>query len=428
MMSEETTKETSAERFQRNTRGAYGAILVTWGLCAYSEIFRYLQEGTLFTRKIGGKPSLSDFVQWYNAGVVTAACRGGLTDIYDPQVQMESMKQLVGVDVAQLNFYTQYPPVFFALMRPFAALSMTVAYFVWCLLALPLIIYALWATCKEWVHSKAARFFVFAGTLGSFPAWYSFEVGQTALYQFALNAFFWLSLKHQKHFQSGLLAGLCLVKLQYLPVLLLCGTIFGRIKFLAGFAASAVVLGLYTLSQTGWRNIIDYPKALAMGEAGAGVSGVSPHQMQNFRGEMVLFFGGETHFVHVMSLLVYAAALLFVAILWLRIYPRLKQSRDNSFEICAAFTLLLMLIASPHTHKQEFLSVILPLVWLYPREITSRNGRWLRGLIIGYPVLSWVFFILEPVFLLGKIEPYFLWTLVLITTAVMTIRSKQSSI
>lgn len=407
---------------------SYFCVLACWAANTYVEIFRYLQKGILFARLIDGRPYINDFVLWYNAAMLAAKYSpSNPINIYDPALQNEGIVSLTAPIVPELTFYVQYPPQFFALVRPMAGLGLQNAWLCWCALALLLILLALWFLCKNCGLSKFSTAFVFIAVFGSFPAWISFELGQTALYQFPAIISFWLLLRAGKPFFAGLLSGILLVKLQYIPFLIGTGLMTGRFKYLVGIVLSGASLALLSFVTVGWSNIINYPKALLFGETSDKVSGVSAVEMQNFRGELVLLTGGESHFIHLLALGLFALSFLSIVFLWMIVYPRLLSKavfdKSKAFDLCASISALVMLIGSPHTHTHEYLSVIIPAVFLhnvfnlFDAKLTPRL-RTLRILLLSFPVLSWIFFIFKFLFQLVRIQPFLIWALAVLAIVI----------
>ncbi|HEY9711968.1 MAG TPA: glycosyltransferase family 87 protein [Chroococcales cyanobacterium] len=403
------------ERLSSKLWFGYLCFLLFWAFDAYAEIGRFMREGTLFARVLDGKPFINDTVQWYNAAVLAHRCAGGTFNIYDPEIQDRSMRAITQPVVPEAYLYLQYPPQFFPLVEPFARFPIGQAYFVWCGIALVLISICLWFVIKDAAKEKFARAFMFIGTLASFPAWLSFELAQTSLFQFPATMAFWLFMRAGKFFLAGLVMTLLLVKVQYSPALLLIGLLLGRLRYAAGLTVSCVFLTIITVLNVGIENIKRFPEALAFGETSNKVAGVGAEQMQNFRGELVVLLGQDGRVIHLTVLALFGLGVATIGWLWWRVYPRLSEKLGRqAFNILAACSVLISLITSPHTHIQEFLSASLALLFLYPLVAGARKTRaekTLYGLMIAYPALSWIFFLGKIVFFLLRMQPFLIWTL-----------------
>ena len=420
-----------SSRLKSNLWFCYLCWLLFWGLNAYAEIAKSLREGTLFARVIDGHPYINDSVQLHSAALLAHRCAGGLVDIYDPAVQDQSLRALIAPVAPQTLQYLQYPPQFFALVQPFSALSMQSAYFVWCGLSLTLILFTLWILCKDYFASAFARSFVFVATLAAYPAWLSFELGQTSLFQFPATIGFWLLLRAKRAFAAGLLSALLLVKLQYMPAMILIGLIIGRGRYAAGLLLSSSILAALTVFTVGMNNILKYPSALQFGETNAQVGGVAANMMQNFRGEMIVLSLHDERLIHQVSLVLFGIAIISSALLWVKLYPQLKKCLgQDAFGLCAGLSILISLICSPHTHIQEFLTASLALVFLSPL-LKNRSSKALNitlsVLMIGFPIWSWLFFLFLPIFQMYKVQPYLFWDLGLLLAAGLEIGRRLSA-
>ncbi len=420
-----------SERIRKNLWFAYFCMLLCWAFNVYFEIFRYISEGILFARLINGRPYINDFVNHYNAANQAAEClRGHVVDIYDPVVQNLAIAALTAPVVPELNFFFQYPPQFFALVAPLAGLGLVKAWGVWSILALILICAALLYLTADFANRSFSRAFIFVAFFASFPAWLSFELGQTSLYQFAFLAAFWLLLRSKRYFLAGLEAALLLVKLQYVPVVISTGLLIGRLRFLLGSFVSTSLLAGLTVLVVGLKNVLNYPNALLHGETSKNVSGVSAFEMQNIRGELILLLGQEDRLVHIAALAFLGAGMLLLCALWFWGYPQLQKLKGRTenfaFEVCASVSTIAMLVVSPHTHTQDYLCIAIACVFLFHAfdlwNAQSSRLKFLRGLIVSFPFLSWIFFIGKFLFKLICIQPFFVWAVVVLAIVLVELK------
>jgi Glycosyltransferase family 87 len=403
----------------------YLCVLVCWAFNAYVEIGHYFVSGTLFARVLDGRPYVNDFVLYYLAAKL--AERGSAVNIYDLGIQDETVRQIVAPVVPELNFYMQYPPYFFSAVRPLAVLSIGAAFIAWVLTWIFVTTISLWFLVKESIASVFGRIFAISAVLASYPCWLMVELGNGSLFQLPGTIGYFLLLRREKPFLSGLVSGILLVKLQYVPIYLLCGLIIGRWRYAAGVATSACALSLLALVTLGWNNLAVYPHALLFAETSDKVSGVSVYSMQNVRGELLLLFGKETGFAHVIIVAAYALSALVIATLWIKLYPRLAAvySREESFNYCAGFTVLLMLCTSPHTHVHDFVMAAISAIFFYPlcqSTTPSLVQKALKFSILSAPLLSWITLITQVVFFYARIEPYLLWSIIVLALTSVQIR------
>jgi Glycosyltransferase family 87 len=403
-------------RTRRNLWFAYLALILCWGLSTYSQLFQYFQNGTLFGPVINGSLVVNDFVLWYNASLMASQCAVSPIDIYNPDLQQQGIIALMQPLKPDSIWYLQYPPQFFALVKPMAGLGLANAWLVWCGISLVLILLGLWFLTEEMRQDKFARAFLILATLCSHPTWFAFENGQTTLFHFPVLICYWLLLRSKKYFLAGLVSFIFLIKLQYLPFLLPIGFVLGRLKYLSGFMISASLLFLYTLSVVGWNNIISYPKALGFIETHG--NGVASPIMQNFKGQLLIFMG-DSHTLHLITAAIYGVGVILVLAIWLWLLPRLVRAAERrAFEIAASLSTLIMLICSPHTHMQDYMTVAIAAAFLYPLMKTADPSNRTMGLVKWlfyiFPAYSWVTVLLFVVCVRLRFQPYFLWDVILL--------------
>jgi hypothetical protein len=182
----------------------------------------------------------------------------------------------------------------------------------------------------------------------------------------------------------------------------------------------ATLLFALALKTVGLSNITSYPQAVLRIDAGKNVSGVCPELMQNLRGALVLVTQADDQLVHIGAIVFLAIVIVSGASLFLKRSTK-TQTLDRDFQIKASVCSLLMLIASPHTHVQDYLLATIPALWLW-QVVADRKAPLLKALILSFPVMSWLFFVLRPLFMLARIQPYFIWALLVIYLALRELR------
>jgi hypothetical protein len=410
----------SNDRLKRNLWFAYLSVLLCWAIQAYLLIGQYLQEGTLFAHLENGRPYICDFVGWYSMAYLAKRSEQEHVDLYDPTVQAETEKLFTAPIVAENPFVIPYPPWFFSLLRPLCFLPLTQAYLVWDILGALTAGSAICLLAFEFHKSIFARAFVIVAVFASFPTWLCFRLGQTSWVNFAAVASFWWLIGKQRSFLAGVAASAFTIKVQYLPLPFLVGLILGRLRFFLGFALITTLLVTLALNTVGLSNITSYPQAVLRIDASRNVSGVSPEVMQNLRGALVLLTYADDHFVHIATIVFLALVIVSGTALFLK-RPTETQTLDRDFQIKASVCSLLMLIASPHTHVQDYLVATVPAIWLW-QAVAGRKAPVLKTLILAFPVLSWLFFVVRPLFALARIQPFFVWALVVIFLAIKELR------
>ncbi|HEY9871522.1 MAG TPA: hypothetical protein V6D08_20360, partial [Candidatus Obscuribacterales bacterium] len=128
------------------------SFLCFWNILAfYIVVFEPLQHVQTFAyRDESGLARVSDFVQFYSAGAMIVC--GDRFRVYDPQVQMKYISQLIEPLTIDRAFYFQDVPFIFPVMAPLALLPLKFAYVLWCLLSV-----AFGSTCMAVFLKRWAR-------------------------------------------------------------------------------------------------------------------------------------------------------------------------------------------------------------------------------------------------------------------------------
>lgn len=400
-----------SQRIKNDIWFGYFCLLACWVVSSYSQLEVMLREGVLFALSTGGGPCVSDFVVVYSGAVLARQSAETGVSIYDSVAQTNIVKELVAPVVPQLPFSLQYPPYVFALIKPLAQVNITHAWFIWTALSLSCLALSVYFLTASRFKSKVGRLFVLLAVLASYPCWLGIRIGQTCFLLLLGLSIFWIFLRAGKFFYAGCATALCLIKVQYAPILIVVGIVQGRLKYLWGLVLAATGLFLISVVGVGWNNTVAYLNWLANGEMNRVIAGVDALVMQNIRGELTLITASDTSAIRWLSVAFLGAATLAAAFLWSRVPAKTGDDGRTTFDVYAAFTVFAMLIASPHTHSQDYVIAVLPCVWLW--SITSGLSRWL---ILLFPVLSWVFFLTMPLWLALKIEPFLLWAVLVLAT------------
>ena len=421
--------------------------LFTWGLLCYGKLGQFMYEGILFARNIDGRPYVSDFANHYNAGVLARRCLEQKQEIYNIDVQNNSLKELIAPVVPEQPFYLQYPPYFFLLAMPLAFMNMNIAWLVWNLLGIGFGAFGLWKLAGLLGYERQSKLLLLGLAFSSYPAWLSAEIGQTSIYLLAAASFMLYFLLSKKPIAAGCTSALLMVKLQYAPVFFLIGLIFGRAKFLLSWGLSLAVLLVLSVLMLGVDNVIQYPHYLLSGETGTAVSGVSSFMMQNFRGELVLLFRGDNSAVKIISLVIFALGTAFSSYLLIRSGSAPASSGDDPvrsrLEASAprlALAIMIALMVSPHTHVQDYLLLAVAAAFLFAPGLpgsagfqpasTSITQRAIdskaRSMLYWFPLLSWFFFYTQPFLALVYFQPFFFYLLTILLLSMPSLFNRQA--
>lgn len=402
---------------QKKAWFAYFSFLLLWLLATYGDTINAFLADKIFAYERDGSVYTCDFILYYNNGKLAWRAFQDHINIYDPVLQNEGLQQLVQMKLDKI-FYSQYPPYLFLLMMPLPFLPIKAIWVLWEFFGFIGIICSVRLLAKSFDLSKFKEAFLVVGALSSFPYWLCFRLAQVALVLYPAFLGYFVCLQNKKWFQAGLLGGFCLLKLQYAPVMFLVGLILGGLKFFAGFSLVGMIYLLGSIFILGWKNVAGYPEALKYGEIGGQVTGVSPETQQNIRGQLVCLLNSDGPEIHKVVTVLWILASLALAYVWFKNRKSILAGNNRIFIYLGSITLLSLLITSPHTHKQDYVFVVLPAVWilfgLLPQaSVQSKKIVLLKLLIIAFPFLSWLFFLLTA-FMQVVIQPFFAWAVIVL--------------
>lgn len=444
---------------------AYISALIMWTVLTYSNLvqaylcnqsFAYVQENA----EHPGDPFVytADFLLYYNDAVMSWECLNqNKIDVWDPQIQQSYLQKLVPHVELKKIFYSQYPPYLMVLCMPLSLVSLDAAYLIWELLGLTGIIFSVYSLLATTLKGRFERLFTYVAVLSTFPAWLCFRLGQIGMAIFPALMWYWIALDRKYWFRAGMLGGFCLLKLQYAPILFITGCFLGGIRFFAGYSLMGLIYLIGSIAVLGLDNVLNYPQALKMGEISGGqITGVSPESQQNLRGQLVILLGNDGSLVHMVVVAIWGIATLYTAYLWWKFRTKdaglAEEIKRRKFMILASITMLLQLVTSPHTHKQDYLFVTLPAIWLMYNVVGSypigepampgvKNKHLLlviRYMLLGFPILSWAFFTAPHVAKLIEskigvaipllpIQPFFMYAILLLALLALLSREAKSA-
>jgi hypothetical protein len=412
---------------------AFFTFIFMYAGLAYGLIGKLYVDRQLYAYEQDGHPYVSDFANAYNAGALARECLSHRINVYDREIQDQSLRRVIAPVVPESPFYCQYPPYFFVLTLPLAFVDINAAWLVWTGLAVLLIALITPSLLKYRFDPLSGNLLppeklftarsalITALIFSTFPAWYAVKLGQPVLYTYTALVYLLTRLYDNAAFRAGMAGLIVFVKLQYAPVLMIVGVVWGRLRFFLGAAAAAALLLALSAFLLGGDSILNYPAVLLAGETGDAVSGVAAEVMQNVRGQLILWFGSTSPVVRYGTLAAFALALPVVLGLWLRFKKadaELAVDKDASvsqFQLVASFTILLMLATSLHTHYQDYLLATIPCIWIWNNNI-GRPGKSKRTIallimVLGFVPFSWLAYVLSTKMPM-IVQPFFAWNII----------------
>jgi len=298
----------------------------------------------------------ADFIAFYAAGRIAQA--EGPAQVYDLELQRHYEEEVVGFEVAPEHISPfLHPPFIVPLARALALDDFILSFVLWDLVMLAFLVLGalpLFYLLREGL-SRQQRLVLLAGILLFFPCYASLVIGQdSAIFYF--SACIWMfGLLTKRDWLAGLgLAGMTVRPHLALPLAL--PFLFKRRGVWWWFLIGAAVLALFSLVYVGVDGIEGFFRVLL-------VSG---------RGEN--YHTGEEHMFNTIGLLLrtvpalprlyvrwtgwstYLLAIIGLCVLWARV-PRVEERHVSLAVILSLFT-------APHSHINDLVLLIVPVVGL----------------------------------------------------------------
>ena len=298
----------------------------------------------------------ADFIAFYAAGRIAQA--EGPAHVYDLELQQHYEEEVVGFEVAPEHISPfLHPPFIVPLARALALDDFILSFVLWDLVMLAFLVLGalpLFYLLREGL-SRQQRLVLLAGILLFFPCYASLVIGQdSAIFYF--SACIWMfGLLTKRDWLAGLgLAGMTVRPHLALPLAL--PFLFKRRGVWWWFLIGASSLALFSLAYVG----VD------------GIEGFFRVLMVSGRGEN--YHTGEEHMFNTIGLLVrtvpalprlyvrwtgwstYLLAIIGLCVLWARV-PRVEERHVSLAVILSLFT-------APHSHINDLVLLIVPVVGL----------------------------------------------------------------
>ncbi len=380
----------SMDKWSKLISFAYASFLVLWLAALVYLLILLHGTGELFFLAREGKPYISDFLNVYAAGKLTLSA--DRIHIYDGQVQLAMINQLISPNKLDHTFFLQYPPYFFLAMTPLAFFSMAGAYTLWLSVTIAMAVAALFMLVRLIGRLRGKMVWIFlVAVLASSPGWRTLRLGQVSGLLVGTTAFYCYCLLRRKDVGAGIFLALSSIKLQYLPFLAIPLLAGRRWKVMISAAVTELIILGICAAVYGPDNVLNYPKIILSGETSSQYIGVAQEKMVSLIG--VVSAVGLKHVSGAISVvgLVAGLALAFVVC---------RSASFDSPKRAAwplALTMVIAVLASPHVHTHDLLllaiAAAMTLQVVSPFDAWKLDGRsrkiW-NAMFTLYPVVSWV--------------------------------------
>jgi|AGTN01.1.fsa_nt_gi Protein of unknown function (DUF2029). len=344
---------------------------------------------SLFVTGTPNQLQISDFVTWYEAGVLSTSY--DRSRIYNLNVQLEWQKKLIAPKHTDVVHIIAYPPFFFTLMAPLSVLSMEAAYYVWIVIWPLVFLPTLYAFLKIVAPQFGVldRLIFIASVVISEPMIIGLKLGQTNLWLATCVCLFYLALTVGQKWVPGAALALSSIKPQYSFFLGVAGLVWNWKVIIAAFVVEVILLTVAGLN-VGWQSIVDYPGWLLQVESSKQTNlSIGSENMSNLRGLLLVFAPSELAVK--ISVVFFVGALLYLVRVW-----RAHCFRNDP-RWAMAITLALASSFAPHLHDHDLilLSIAAALTLeklsiLHAARIPELPYRYWSLLLLYYPIGSWL--------------------------------------
>jgi hypothetical protein len=288
----------------------------------------------------------------------------------------------------------EHPPFEALLLSPLGALPYKTAYLIWGLVNI-----AIWLSLPYLMRPYAP---VPRDDLGYFLLWLLFLplgaalfAGQSSLVVLLLYAITFIQLRCGRDFRAGAVFGLALFKFQFAIPLALIFFLQRKWRFMKGFVATAIGLGVLSLVTVGWHGMLSYIHLLA---------GIAAHPENPSYGSAIgmATVGGFVYpilgkaFGHAAASVIVAGVSIFLLFWTARRQKNACLAADQrQFDLMFAAAVVVSLATSLHMFTYDMSPLVLAML-LVTKYFPARSHTRLRVLLGTTLVMFWM----PPLFLL----------------------------
>jgi hypothetical protein len=288
---------------------------------------------------------------------------GRSDELYELDAQREEQARLVDEGYLalprddELRYPYPYTPSIALLMSPFVGASPLIGMAIWDTLNVLVYAWGLWFLVGTLALSRVMRLLLLLGGLTSFPFIVNLEQGQSSgVVMLALGLGIGL-LKRGRDLEAGLALGLLLLKIQWLPLLVLVLLWKGRWRAIAGMSATALVLVGLSIAVMGVGWIPDFLSILLEAQRGSRALLLDPMASHSLLGGLVALFGsGGEGWGRTLNLLV----LLALAGWLLYLFRERWRPQEARWDGKIALLLLAAMLSNPHLNTHDLSLLALP--------------------------------------------------------------------
>lgn len=354
-------------------------------------IFSLLNKGELLVNWKNGNLEFADFILYYMSGQLASG--KDAHSIYDPAMQLKYFNQLISPGTVPKPFFMQSVPFTFVLVIPLILLPMAQSYIAWFVVTTVFGAVTAFLWYRLFGSGTISSLIAICSTAASYPAMIGMRMGQQCWNIMGLVSLYFFSLYKRWDFLCGFLLSIISFKPHYALFCALPPLFNRRWKVIVVAALTEVSLLVMAGCFVGFENVLNYPAIVLHADSTSDFFGVNPHKMISMRLLCTLFLPEKIAMSS--GFLIMLLGLLALSAIWFwTIKGGFKTAWEQRWAL--VLTVLLCIVASPHTHSYD-LAMLAPCAF----TIIAREGRgsdesktlvfraW-RLILIVYPLLTWL--------------------------------------
>lgn len=336
----------------------------------------------------------ADFTSFYTGYYMVRVGEG--ENLYDAAIQSKYQQEfMAGRTFEGGVLLFPNPPYVAILLSPISLLPLNIAFYLWSLIQMSLLIWMLFSFNRLFSHwDKLERVILLIAILAFWPLTNTFMLGQFSLLLLIGLLQMYIAMKNSTLTQAGFWLSLLTIKPHTLliPGMMTLNRRYWRVAVIILVIGISLFIGSWLI--IGSQPWIQYIQSLKTLSSYFGEYGVHPNTEYTIRGVLSNLLGGsQADFINIISILVLLVGMIYVWFLWR------KGISQNSprFMLYFAFTVLLSVFLSLHLNPHDSLLLVLPAALFYD---------YLRGLNLPRRVYSILLLVSPPVFLIAAFNNY----------------------
>jgi hypothetical protein len=322
-----------------------------------------------------------DFTAFYGAAKLVRA--GDAPQIYDPAAQYRVQKEFTAnADLRHGPLRYIHPPFEVLLFVPFSLIPYRVAFVLWDVLNVLLVIVVAHILRRSVLSGTDVRTWEIAlGFFAFFPVFMNFSQGQDALLLLLFVALAYAAMKRGANFLGGVWLGMGLFRFHLIIPLVLILAWWGRRRIVSGFALAAAALFGVSLVLVGWTAMIRYPAYLWAWSSVPGLGRTPASLLPSVMGLVTGWPGISRAQWLLRSLVLIASAGLLIMV------GRMKKAAQDPelFGLSFSCAILVAALVGYNTSAYDLALIALPVLVIGRSRLAESPVHWRRGATL--PVL-----------------------------------------